>query len=237
MSELCEWLHSQLEELPLIKYPFELEILPEGGIYFFYEKRELWGHDGSGQRIVRISTHKKNNFISRAGEHYLFDSFKMEFDATKPPPHDRSIFRKHLGGAILNMLGDPYLKVWDMRFIDLCAREQYAQIRDITKEKRIETKVTEILRNNFSFRFIVFDNEVERIESSLIGTVAGCKKCKPSENWLGNFSPIYRIKSSGMWQVQFLKSKPINDKDKDTILSAINRTKEFLNEKPRHSPG
>ncbi|MEM2939849.1 MAG: hypothetical protein QXU95_06250 [Candidatus Bathyarchaeia archaeon] len=29
MSELCRWLHEQLEKLPSIKYPFKLEILPE----------------------------------------------------------------------------------------------------------------------------------------------------------------------------------------------------------------
>lgn len=44
MSELCKWLHEQLEQLPLIKFPFKLEQLPENGIYFFYEDGEIWGH-------------------------------------------------------------------------------------------------------------------------------------------------------------------------------------------------
>ena len=38
----CDWLHKKIEELPLIKYPFNLEDLPKNGIYFFYEKDETF---------------------------------------------------------------------------------------------------------------------------------------------------------------------------------------------------
>lgn len=38
MSELCKWLHEQLEQLPRIEFPFELEKLPENGIYFFMKR-------------------------------------------------------------------------------------------------------------------------------------------------------------------------------------------------------
>lgn len=41
MSELCKWLHEQLEQLPLVKFPFRLEQLPGNGIYFFYEEGEF----------------------------------------------------------------------------------------------------------------------------------------------------------------------------------------------------
>gem|GEM_PF-3534987 len=37
ISELCRWLHEQLEQLPHVRFPFKLELLPENGIYFFYE--------------------------------------------------------------------------------------------------------------------------------------------------------------------------------------------------------
>jgi hypothetical protein len=65
-QKLCGWLREQLERLPLTKYPFNLNQLPRNGIYFFYEKGETWGHHGSKPRIVRIGTHKSNNFRSRA---------------------------------------------------------------------------------------------------------------------------------------------------------------------------
>ena len=93
MSEICKWLHEQLEQLPLVKFPLKKEKLPENGIYFFYEDREIWGHEGDKPRIVRIGTNKEGNFRSRIKEHFLLDESKMNFDATKPAPHDRSIFR------------------------------------------------------------------------------------------------------------------------------------------------
>src|SRR5690349_2841228 len=99
MSEQCRWLHHQLTQLPLIRYPFRLEQLPLDGIYFFYEDGETTDHgDGPQPRIVRIGTHKDGNFRSRMSEHYLLtaEAKKMAFDLDHPAPHERSIFRKNL---------------------------------------------------------------------------------------------------------------------------------------------
>jgi hypothetical protein len=104
LSETCKWLHEQLELLPIFKYPFNLKLLPNNGIYFFYEEGENSDH-GSGvpkPRIVRIGTHKENNFRSRISEHFLLNELKMNFTHTNPKPSDRSIFRKNIGRALLN---------------------------------------------------------------------------------------------------------------------------------------
>lgn len=98
--------------------------------------------------------------------------------------------------------------------------------RDIEKEKRIESSITEILRANFSFRFIEIMSQTKRmgktgLESSLIGTIAHCKMCKPSNNWLGNYSPKQKIKKSGLWLIQHLRNDGINERDKSFILTAI----------------
>lgn len=233
MSELCKWLHEQLEQLPIIKFPFKLEQLPENGIYFFYENMEIWEHGGYKPRIVRIGTHKDGNFRSRIKEHFLFDESKMDFDAAKPAPHERSIFRKNIGRALLNKAKDDYLKIWEIDFTTRRNREEYGRLRDVQKEKKIESEVTRILREKFSFRFIIADDRMKRmgaegLESSLIGTVAHCKLCRPSSNWLGNYSPKRQIKESGLWLVQYLKANEINESDKETILNAIKRTKEWL---------
>ena len=101
MSEQCRWLHDQLEELPLFRFPFKLEQLPLNGIYFFYEGGETWGHGGNEirQRIVRIGTHRDGNFRPRIKEHFLLNHSRMEFDKNRSKPSDRSIFRKHIGRA------------------------------------------------------------------------------------------------------------------------------------------
>lgn len=230
MSDLCNWLHEQLEQLPTIKFPFTLEQLPENGIYFFYEKDEIWGHGGNKSRIVRIGTHKDGNFRSRIKEHYLLDESKMKFDSTKPAPHERSIFRKNIGRALLNKARDNYLKIWEIDFTTKKNREEHGYKRDIEKEKKIESDITRWLRENFCFRFIMIDSHAERrgLESSLIGTLAGCKLCKPSNNWLGSYSPKQQIKEGKLWLVQHLKASGINESDKETILHAIKRTKEWI---------
>ena len=108
MSDTCKWLHIQLERLPMIKFPFKLEQLPDNGIYFLYEEGESWGHGGFKPRIVRIGTHKNGNFRSRIREHYLLDESKMNFDSNKAAPRERSIFRKHIGRALLNKSQDVF---------------------------------------------------------------------------------------------------------------------------------
>ena len=232
MSDLCKWLHEQLEQLPIIMFPFTLELLPENGIYFFYEKDEIWGHGGNKPRIVRIGTHKQGNFRSRIKEHYLLDELKMNFDKDKPKPSDRSIFRKNIGRALLNRDRDDYLQIWDIDFMTRKNRESFGDKRDIDKEKRMESTITKMIRERFYFRFVMIDSQLERmggngLESSLIGTVASCKLCKPSDNWLGNYSTKKQIKESGLWLVQYLKAGGINENDKETILNAIRRTKEW----------
>ena len=119
MSETCKWLHEQLELLPVFKYPFDLKLLPKNGVYFFYEEGENSDHgDGiSRPRIVRIGTHKENNFRSRISEHFLLNESKMKFTQINPKPSDRSIFRKNIGRALLSKQKDfDYLKIWEIDF-------------------------------------------------------------------------------------------------------------------------
>jgi len=227
MSERCKWLHEQLEQLPLIKFPFKLEQLPENGIYFFYEQGEIWSHGSNKPRIVRIGTHKDGNFRNRIKEHYLLDESKMNFDSTRPAPKERSKFRENIGSALLNQRRDDYLEIWEIDFTSKEKGDKFGHLRNIQKEKEIESEITRILRENFSFRFIYIESQTERkeLESSLIGTIAHCQLCKPSNNWLGNYSPKKQIRESGLWLIQHLKAHGINETDKEIILNAIKRTK------------
>jgi hypothetical protein len=48
MSDMCKWLHIQLEQLPVIKFPFKLEKLPENGIYLFMRMGSCGGTEDLG---------------------------------------------------------------------------------------------------------------------------------------------------------------------------------------------
>ena len=145
-AALCDWLHQSIDALPLFSYPFDPDALPRNGIYFFYEKGERCGHPKGNPRIVRVGTHRNGNFRSRIAEHFLLNEQKMAFTENQPAPHDRSIFRKHIGGALLNEAKDPYLYVWKIDFIPRKTRASKRHLRDISKEKAIEREVTQIIR-------------------------------------------------------------------------------------------
>ena len=229
----CQWLHEKLEVLPLIKYPYDEEALPKNGIYFFYEIGEIWGHSGNNSRIARIGTHKGDNFGNRISEHYLVDEEIMNFDWNKPKPSDRSIFRNNIGRVLLNQDNNPYLSVWMKNYTERETRVKFGHLRDIHFEKEIESQITNIIRDRFSFRFFIIEDEVKRIgekglENRLIGTVGGCNLCKPSRNWFGRNSPVKKIAESRLWQVQHLNSDEINSKDMKDIEIFIQETLTWL---------
>jgi hypothetical protein len=242
VTSTCKWLHESLETLQLIRHPFDIDKqLPDNSIYFFYEDGEVWGHgnvedgtinDNNKPRIVRIGTHKDGNFKSRISGHFLLGECKMSFNSKVPAPHDRSIFRKNIGRALLE--GDECLTTWEIDFTTTANRNKHAHKRDIEMEKEIEGKITDILRQRFSFRFIVLEEQTARmgitgLESRLIATVANCTLCKPSQSWLGRHSSKCQIREGKMWIVQHLKALSLRLEDKEALISAIRKTKVFCN--------
>jgi hypothetical protein len=229
LSETCRWLHEQLEFLPVLKYPFDLKLLPKNGVYFFYEEGENSDHgNGIGRpRVVRIGTHKENNFRARISEHFLLNESKAKFTQTNPKLSDRSIFRKNIGRALLNRQKDlEYLKVWEIDFTSSINRANHSHLRNIEKEKNIESQITELIRKRFYFRFIPLEGQEKRIgktgiESRLIGTVANCKLCSPSENWLGRYSPTLKINKGKLWLSQHLNSIGLTNGDQADLQEAI----------------
>lgn len=233
MSTSCLWLHEQLEILPIIRFPFEITELPKNGIYFLYEDGEKWGHGSNKSRIVRIGTHKGDNFKNRISEHYLLDDRKMNFKKNNPKPSDRSIFRKNLGRVLLNQMNDPYLSVWEIDFMKRINKEESGYLRNVEKERDIESRITQIIRGHFIFRFLLIEDQIKRIgekglEKHLIGTVGRCQSCKPSKQWIGGNSPVNKIAESGLWQVQHLNSNEINTKDMKDIEIYIQVTLSWL---------
>ena len=51
--------------------------------------------------------------------------------------------------------------------------------------------------------------------------VISCKLCKPSDHWLGKFSPRPQIKNDKLWLLQHLDSIGLSDSNKRDLLIAI----------------
>lgn len=238
-SEKCKWLHEELFQLPEITFrDLEQQNLPNNGIYFFYEKGEVWGHGGDRARIVRIGTHNDGNFRSRIlYDHYDMRQRRNSITNETIAPKDRSIFRKNIGRALLRRRNDNYLDTWECdntsnskRMINACRRRPEI-------EMLIENEISGILERQFSFRFVELEGQSARVgkeglESKLIGTVSNCSMCKASRNWLGKDSPIKKIREGKLWLVQHLNSRALNDMEKETFSNCVKATKDRLAREP-----
>ena len=193
MSSECTCLHDNVRKLKRYSFPFKDEDIPKNGIYILFEKNEF-GHDGD--RIVRIGTHTgKDNLVKRLKEHFVNEN------------KNRSILRKNIGRALLNKSNDSYLDIWNTDLTSKKARIKYKSFVKREYEESIEKKVSNYIRDNFTFSIIEVREKDKRLslEKKLIGIVSSCNDCYPSNNWLGKFSPVDRIKFSGLWQSQHVK--------------------------------
>ena len=128
---------------------------------------------------------------------------------------DRSIFRKNIGRALLKKANDPFLKWWDLDLTTREAKRRYAREIDSAKQGRVEAQVTRYIQKNFSFVLFRVDDKATRLdlESKMISTVSLCKECVPSGRWVGLHSPIAKIQTSGLWNVNELHKTPLAEED------------------------
>ena len=210
MSKNCNTIHQWFNGMRKFTFPFDKQEIPENGIYILFEKGEF-AH--STNRIVRVGTHTgQNQLRSRLFQHFLKEN------------KDRSIFRKNIGRALLNKDEDPFLEKWELDLTTRNAKDKYSNSIDFDKQKEIEKRVTKYIQENFSFVVFQIDDKDKRLnfESKIISTVSLCEECKPSKNWLGNFSPKEKIRKSGLWLVNELWKTPLNDEDMIELKQLLN---------------
>ena len=209
MSELCSELHSLFNGLDRYRFPFSKENIPLNGIYILFESTEK-AH--GADRIVRVGTHTGSNQLrSRLKQHFI--------DQNK----DRSIFRKNIGRALLNKTKNPFLDKWELDLTTREAKLKYAHLINFDEQAKIENQVSQYIQNNFSFVVFEVKDKEERLfwESRIISTVSLCSECKPSSKWLGNFSTKEKIKESGLWLVNELYKKPINQQEFEVLRKFV----------------
>lgn len=201
MSKNCNTIHQWFNEMRKFTFPFNEQKISENGIYILFEKGEF-AH--STNRIVRIGTHTgQNQLRSRLFQHFLKEN------------KDRSIFRKNIGRALLNKDKDIFLQKWELDLTTRNAKKLHSNSIDFKKQNEIEKRVTKQIRDNFSFIVFQIDKKDKRLEfeAKIISTVSLCENCKPSENWLGTFSPKEKIVKSGLWLVNELWKTPLSDEN------------------------
>ncbi len=200
VSKICHTIHQWFNGMKKNSFPFDKQDIPKNGIYILFEKGEF-AHSTS--RIVRIGTHTGNNKLqSRLKKHFVYES------------KNKSIFRKNIGRALLNKDNDPFIEQWNKKNLAKKIKKALDSNSDeFIKQEEIEKRVTKYIQKNISFVVFQIDDKDKRLEleSKIISTVSLCDECKPSQNWLGLFSPVEKIRRSGLWLVNELWKTPLSE--------------------------
>jgi len=206
---LCLELHNLFNSLPRFSFPFDESKIPDNGIYILFQKGEF---SHNLERIVRIGTHTgEKQLLSRLKQHFLREN------------KDRSIFRKNIGRALLNKYQDSFLEKWEVDLTTKASKSKFLNFINMEKQKKIEKQVSDFIRTNFSFAIMEINDKFKRleIESKIISTLSLCDECKPSNSWLGLFSPKEKIRESGLWLVNELYKNPIDESDLAEIKESL----------------
>ena len=173
--------------------------LPKRGVYFFREPGEL-RQSGSGPRVVRVGTHALNpgatsTLSGRLRTHY----------GTKAGlgNHRGSIFRLHVGAAILSRDGQP-VPSWGRGSSK--QKDVKSDPVALSSEAELE-RVVSAHTASMSLLWVDVNDEPGRssmrgfIERSSIALLSNRfdPLDPPSADWLGRFSARSEIRRSGLW--------------------------------------
>ena len=179
---------------------------PQRGIYFFFESGEVRPDDRL--RVVRVGTHalrhgSSSTLWGRLSQH------RGNLAGSNPGGgnHRGSIFRLHVGEALLARDGDPagIAQTWGR------GTKATPEIR--TREAEHERRVSAHI-GSMPFLWVAIDDEPgplsDRglIERSIIAMLSSDPTDPPSPTWLGHWANRPVIRSSGLWNVNHIGERP-----------------------------
>ena len=214
MESLAVRLHQLFNQQKRFSFPFQekKDEIPSNGIYVIFEKGETFhGMD----RITRVGTHTgEDQLFSRLNQHFLKEN------------KNRSIFRKNIGRSLLHKENNPYSKEWEYDTTSREGKEKYAKLLNLELEKELEKRISTYIHENLSFVVFEVKTKEERLfwEERIIATLskaANQGEIKPSDKWLGNFSPSEKIRNSGLWLVQGLDKEGLTEDEFEKLKKLV----------------
>ena len=192
--QVVDELYSLVNSLPRMNHETPPDLLPENGIYVFFEAGEqVQWRETTIARIVRVGTHRENDrFRRRIRQHY---GNVRSLRGNK----NGSVFRKHMGGALLRRdnPGDPRLRDW--------------LTQGGPSFHEVEERVSRRLRESFKFSCFEVNGREQRLalERGLITLLAQNPIGQPSEDWLGRHANDEKIRRSHLWNTQHVDADPL----------------------------
>jgi len=202
--ELLDRVKSSLPGEQLLSNLNSIDNILGRGVYFFFESGEFRSESGFAQRVVRVGTHglrkgSVSTLRNRLKQHR--GNVKGKFPGSGN--HRGSIFRKHIGYALINKNQYPkkICKYWGIG--------QNAPITIRILETPIEVAVSQYIRS-MPFIWIEINDPagpdslrgyVERNSIALLSNCVKPKIDKPSKNWLGIYTNNPAMIESGLWNI------------------------------------
>ena len=211
-TNLCKAVHEFFNQMPRISYDAISDIPFTNGIYIMFENDQKYREF---DRIVRIGTHTSDDRLkSRLRDHFISKN------------KDGSIFRKNIGKAMLNKNDDQYLDIWSLDTSKSYNKDKINQ----EKELKIEEDISDYLQNNITFVClpVAVKEDRLRLEEALISLLNKSDDFYPDKNWLGKFSPIDKIRQSGLWLTQGLDASPLTASEFARIKESVRFGKQFF---------
>jgi len=181
---------------------------PDQGVYFFFEPGELRGN-GTQLRVVRVGTHavsegSRTTLWNRLSQH----RGTMGASHAGGGNHRGSIFRLHVGTALLNRDGytEELRELWFR--LHVSPEERH-------REYPLEKDVSDHIRA-MPFLWVAVPGPASKtsdrslIESSCVGLLSNKGKAAidpPSSGWLGHYADRAAVRESGMWNVDFVDNE------------------------------
>jgi hypothetical protein len=171
---------------------------PRRGVYFFFEPTEIRRESGDGSRVTRVGTHA----VSGGSGSTLWKRLSTHRGslASGAGNHRGSVFRLLVGGALA--LQDPSLgsATWGV------GSTAPKEVRDA--EANLEAAVSRYMGRT-SVIWLPIDDPpsaesmrgyIERNSIALLSNFGRERPIDaPSAEWLGQWSPIERVRQSGLW--------------------------------------
>lgn len=174
---------------------------PLRGVYFFFEPGEVRA-DGQNLRAVRVGTHA----VSRPSKATLWQRLALHRGNPNGGSHRGSIFRLHVGGALLARGEFPSEIGATWGHGSSAGSDEVRRV-----EKPLERAVSEYI-GAMPFLVLSADDEpgpgsvrgyIERNSIALLSAI-GLEVDPPSSGWLGHDCPHPAVRASGLWNVNYV---------------------------------
>lgn len=177
---------------------------PDRGLYFFRDSGESRWARTEVPRVVRVGTHA----VSRGSRASLWNRLRTHRgSAGSSGNHRSSIFRLHVGAAMR------------ARYPELAVPESWGKGQSASSEVRLleqehETRVSQYI-GKLGVLWLEIpdepspDSDRAYLEQNSIALLAGNRgPLDPAtSDWLGNWSPHPCVRSSGMWNVDYVERR------------------------------